>query len=285
MAAIIAASVLLPDILSAQPHTLPFEAQGSLDDQARTSTERLFRGRLASECAHPKACPSLVGGGPYAFAEYQLINGGDETRCIQVTISPDCADSSPIHVSAWSIPYQAARACAGYLADLGPSPAHGTSSSFSFDVPPRVTFYVLVNSAVRSRPCEGYVISVASGDNGVGPTHSPTAIPLTSSPTPSTMVPLTATTTPSATQTVTPTGPTPSVTSTATTTPSASPAPHQPTASPTRTVTPERTVTEPEAPPAGEPPLGVPGQALTSSVLFAVALCLLGVWVINTRKP
>lgn len=128
-----------------------------------------------SGCAVPKGCPGVFTGPPTTvgsprfFDSFSFSNNGGAPACMTVALTPNCtetpAGANQIFSAAYVDNYVSSpgtQDCVNYLGDSGGSPANGTTSSYSFNVPNGHNFVVVVN-AVNSptAACSSYSATIS----------------------------------------------------------------------------------------------------------------------------
>jgi len=134
---------------------------GSIGTGDGIQTDRLTRAVPPSTCEAPKACPGTTVEGAIRFDAYAFTNMGP-AACVTVTLDTPCNSGSipgdnSIHSSAYLGSYNPANKCLNYLADSGGS---ALSATYSFVVPARSVFVVIVNESDTGIGCTNYTLNV-----------------------------------------------------------------------------------------------------------------------------
>lgn len=126
-----------------------------------TQTGRLVRNDPPSTCASPTPFPGLNDSTPRHYDVYTLKNGKKKS-CVTVTLTPSAAcPFAALQSEAYRPSFNPARIKLNYVADIGGSPPiAGEPKSYSFFVPKKATFKVVVNEVDRGQGC-GYTLRVS----------------------------------------------------------------------------------------------------------------------------
>jgi hypothetical protein len=137
---------------------------GKITNADPTQTGRLFRDDPPSTCANPTTFPGLNDSTPRHFDRFTLTNGKKKS-CVTVTLTPSasCPDFA-LQSEAYRPTFNPGNIARNYVADIGATPAAGLSKSYSFFVPKKATFSVVVNEVNAGQGC-GYTLKV-SGISG-----------------------------------------------------------------------------------------------------------------------
>jgi hypothetical protein len=141
---------------------------GIITNSDPTQTGRLVRNNPPSTCANPTSFPGLFTTTPRHYDVYTLKNGKKKS-CVTVTLSPTLAPSAPcpffgLQSVAYRPSFTPGNVARNYVADIGATPNIGLSKSYSFNVPKKATFSVVVNEVNAGQGC-GYTLKV-SGISG-----------------------------------------------------------------------------------------------------------------------
>lgn len=133
-----------------------------------TATDPTQSGALGFGAAAPGTCAAPVTAEPPAdsnprhFDRYRLTNRTDQAQCVTVALDPRSCTSSPDRLqSAAYVPLFTPTAIAGsaFRSDIGEP---GAPASYSFLVPPRSPFDVVVNGLGTGGLCAAYGLKLSS---------------------------------------------------------------------------------------------------------------------------
>jgi hypothetical protein len=108
------------------------------------------------DCTSIKTCPGPIGSVVNHYDAYAFENG-ESNACVTVTLISACDLFSAAYLGS----YNATNLCQNYLSDMGSSTGANGSNSYSFNVPARARFVVVV-SEVDVGGC-GYTLRVNGG--------------------------------------------------------------------------------------------------------------------------
>jgi len=129
---------------------------GQLGSGSLTQTGRLIRLFTTVNCNSNKTCPGPIGVVPNHYDTYTFENG-ESNACVTVTLSTACDLFSAAYLGS----YSSTNFCQNYLSDMGNSTGTSGSNSYSFSVPARARFVVVV-SEVDMGGCS-YTLRVIGG--------------------------------------------------------------------------------------------------------------------------
>lgn len=112
---------------------------GTLSLLSASHANAMIRDGTASSCAAPKTCPLALLAPARRYQALPFVNG-ESNACVTVTLTAD----QPLFSAAYSPAFKSASLCAGYLGDLGGAVSNHLSASYSFWVPARARFEVVV---------------------------------------------------------------------------------------------------------------------------------------------
>jgi autotransporter-associated beta strand protein len=116
---------------------------GTLSLLSASHANAMIRSGTASSCAAPKTCPLALLAPARRYQTIPFVNG-ESNACVTVTLTAD----QPLFSAAYSPAFEPASLCAGYLGDLGGAVSNHLSGSYSFWVPARARFEVVVEENV-----------------------------------------------------------------------------------------------------------------------------------------
>jgi hypothetical protein len=134
---------------------------GSIGPGDPAQTGRLNRDGVASACAAPKTCPSVLGTEPRRYDAYSFRNNSGAPACYTVRLNAGtCVGANFIFSAAYLGGFQPGQLCSNFLADIGASP--NPVGSYSFTVPANTTFVVVVHEVDMNAGCDSYSLSVTT---------------------------------------------------------------------------------------------------------------------------
>ncbi len=123
---------------------------------------RLLQNGVASSCGSTKPCPGSAGGSS-EFHAYSFYSGPTGT-CVTVTLESPCPSTNALSSAAYLGAYNPLLVCTGYLGDSGSGAWVGTSRTYSFQVPGKTNFWVVVQMVTDNAPCAEYALTVSGAD-------------------------------------------------------------------------------------------------------------------------
>jgi hypothetical protein len=136
--------------------------QGSIAMTTPVQEGRLVRDPRGSTCAERKPFPGLQDT-DYRHATSHWFNNSSETeRCYVVEVQEACIGAHMVQFTTYLNRYSGADPAADYLADMGSSP--NPTGTYSFIVPARAGFGVVVNEVNHGEGCEHYAFTVKPCD-------------------------------------------------------------------------------------------------------------------------
>ncbi|HUP27418.1 MAG TPA: S-layer homology domain-containing protein [Chloroflexia bacterium] len=124
-------------------------------------TGRMNRDGVSSLCDAPKTCSLLVDTNPRHYDTYTFVNPYNIPSCFTVSLDAGtCIGANYIFSTAYLGSYNPASLCNNYLADIGMSP--NPRSTYSFTVPARATFVVVVHETDPNAGCAAYTLTVTN---------------------------------------------------------------------------------------------------------------------------
>ncbi len=123
---------------------------------------RLVQTGVASGCGSTKPCPGSTGASS-EFHAYSFYSGHTGT-CVTVTVESPCPSTNSLLSAAYLGTYNPLSVCTGYLADSGSGAWVGHSRAYSFNVPAKTNFWVIVQMATDNAPCADYALTISGAD-------------------------------------------------------------------------------------------------------------------------
>ncbi len=131
----------------------------SINNTDLLETGRLTRDTTNSECALAKACPGLFDIVPRHYDAHTFTNIG-AASCVTVTLTAGCGSAgNAVFSAAYLGSFNPGSLCLNYAADAGESIAQG-SESYSFIVPAKTNFVVVVHELNQNSGCTNYSLQV-----------------------------------------------------------------------------------------------------------------------------
>ncbi len=151
---------------------------GSINTGTGQQLGRMIQDGIASSCAAPKTCAGVGSQTtPYHYVSFPFTNSSATTACVTVYVDAmSCTGTNSIFSAAYLGSFEPLNACANYLGDIGSAP--NPTGSYSFNVPPGVTFVVVVHENTHMAGCSNFSITVS----GLGCSVTPTVPPATATP-------------------------------------------------------------------------------------------------------
>ena len=161
-AASIAAGAFATAAQAVNPEPIASLTGESISGADHTQTNRLSRDGTASSCAVPHTQTLLVTS-PVHYRQYDYFNAVDQPTCVTVSINTACSAGNAIYSAAYSS-YNPNDPSQNQLGVEGGSPPSITS--YSFEVPARSDFGVVVHEVAANTGCSSYDLSL-TGDHPV----------------------------------------------------------------------------------------------------------------------
>jgi hypothetical protein len=133
---------------------------GKITNSDPTQTGRLVRNNPPSTCANPTAFPGRFSTTPRHYDVFTLTNGKKQS-CVTATLTPSAScPAFALQSEAYRPSFIPGNIARNYVADIGATPNAGLSKSYSFIVPKKATFSVVVNEVNAGQGC-GYTLKVS----------------------------------------------------------------------------------------------------------------------------
>ena len=129
---------------------------GLLGSGSLAQTGRLVRLFTTVNCSSVKTCPGTIGAVVNHYDAYTFENG-ESNACVTVTLTAPCDLFSAVY----SNQFNAGNLCQNYISDIGTSTGTNGVSSYSFNMPARARFVIVV-SEVDAGGC-AYTLRVMGG--------------------------------------------------------------------------------------------------------------------------
>jgi hypothetical protein len=135
---------------------------GQFGTNALETIRRLTATAGPSVCDPPKSCPGFddFPDAPVRHVLHHFTNSTAAELCVTAQLRPDCpgVPGGAFGVAAYSAEFRINQPCSFYLGDDGGFSA--PSPPFSFRVPPRTNFILVVTARVTNLVCETYALEV-----------------------------------------------------------------------------------------------------------------------------